>query len=97
MRPSVVVALLRARMHPLARVERALLKHAKAVSPAPAWCSCELCFETRVHHWEASAQLHDVARQLRERLKACLSAPDPAVHGAMPFPDAEQPAVACTD
>lgn len=87
MRPAVAVGLLRVRLHPLARAERALLKHAAAVKPGADWCSCERCSETRVHHWEASAQLHHVARRLRERWKACLQAPDPSVHEAMPCPD----------
>lgn len=85
MRLPVAVALLLARLHPLAKAERALLRHAKAVNPGADWCSCEACFETRVHHWEASAQLHDVARQLRKRRKACLSAPNPRrFHGVVP-------------
>lgn len=82
MRPAVAVALLRARLHPLARAERALLRHAKAVDPGDDPCGCDDCFHACCLRLEAAHHLRDVAREMRERWKACLSAPDPQAHVA---------------
>lgn len=77
MRLPVAVALLRARLHPLARAERALRRRAKAARRAPDTCDCDNCFEVWLQHLEAAHNLELMADEMRRRWKACLSAPDP--------------------
>jgi hypothetical protein len=75
-RPAVAVVLLRARLHPLARAERALLRRAKAMEPGPDRCACDDCFHAWCLRLEAAYHLRHVAQVMRERWKACLSATD---------------------
>ena len=77
MRLSAAVALLRARLHPLARAERALRRRAKAAKPALDTCGCDRCFEVWRQRLEAAHNLELMADEMRHRWKACLSAPDP--------------------
>lgn len=77
MRLPVAVALLRARLHPLARAERALRRRSKAVKPALDGCACDRCFEVWRQRMEAAHNLGLWADEMRHRWKACLSQPDP--------------------